>query len=165
MENNSAKSEVCANREIERKFLVRGPFKEFATSSSAIWQGYITISKGRTVRVRIRDNKAFLTIKGPSESGGLSRFEWEREISLEDAAALRTIALPGGIEKRRYIVPFGGHIFEVDEFFGANAGLVLAEVELQSENESFERPEWLGEEVTGNPRYYNSFLSGNRDIR
>ena len=95
----------------------------------------------------------------------MSRFEWEREISLEDATALRTIALPGGIEKRRYIVPFGGHIFEVDEFFGANAGLILAEVELQSENESFERPEWLGEEVTGNPRYYNSFLSGNRDIR
>ena len=117
------------------------------------------------MRVRIRDDKAFLTIKGPSESGGLSRFEWEREISLEDATALRTIALPGGIEKRRYIVPFGGHIFEVDEFFGANAGLVLAEVELQSENESFEKPEWLGEEVTGNPRYYNSFLSGNRDIR
>ena len=147
------------NVEIERKFLVCAPFKEYAISSTEIKQAYICASEGRTVRIRIRDEKGYLTIKGPSGRGGLSRFEWEREIPLEDAQALMQVTLPGGIEKRRYIVPYKGHTFEVDEFFGANAGLVLAEVELTREDEPFERPSWLGQEVTGDPRYYNSYLS------
>ncbi len=144
--------------EIERKFLVKGPFKELASSSSRIMQGYISSMKGRTVRVRIRDEKGYLTIKGPSDQGGLVRYEFEKEISLQDARDLMKICEPGIIDKTRYLVPYEGHIFEVDEFYGENEGLILAEVELKAPDESFERPAFLGREVTGDRRFYNSCM-------
>lgn len=145
--------------EIERKFLVRGEdFKQQAVSSSYIKQGYILSGGGRTVRVRIRDEKGFLTIKGPSRNGGLSRYEFEKEITFDEAEHLMALCEPGVVEKRRYIVPFRDHVFEVDEFFGDNDGLVFAEVELNDENESFEKPEFIGTEVTGDRRFYNSHL-------
>lgn len=144
--------------EIERKFLVEGEYKHLATSSSRIVQGYICSERGRTVRVRLRDDQAFLTIKGPSFSGGLTRYEFEKEISREEALSLLAICEPGIIDKVRWLVPSGNHIFEVDEFHGENEGLVVAEVELTKENEQFERPEFLGMEVTSDRRYYNSQL-------
>lgn len=144
--------------EIERKFLVKGPFKELASSSSRIMQGYISSMKGRTVRVRIRDEKGYLTIKGPSDQGGLVRYEFEKEISLQDARDLMKICEPGIIDKTRYLVPYEGHIFEVDEFYGENEGLILAEVELKAPDEPFERPAFLGHEVTGDRRFYNSCM-------
>lgn len=147
-------------REIERKFLVSGvSFKDDAARSYRISQCYLTKERGRSVRVRIRDDKAFLTIKGPADEGGMSRFEWEREIPVADAEALMTLKVSSIIEKRRFIVPFEGHTFEVDEFYGDNEGLVMAEVELGSEDEAFAKPSWLGKEVTGDRRYYNSSLS------
>ena len=147
------------NTEIERKFLVCGDFKSQAASSSRIRQAYINQAGGRTVRVRIRDEKAYLTIKGPSLDGGLSRFEWEIEIPVADAEQLLELRVSAVIDKRRYLVPFEGHTFEVDEFYGDNEGLVMAEVELSEPDEAFARPSWLGREVTGDPRYYNSHLS------
>ena len=144
--------------EIERKFLVKGPFKELASSSSRIMQGYISSMKGRTVRVRIRDEKGYLTIKGPSDQGGLVRYEFEKEISFQDARDLMKICEPGIIDKTRYLVPYEGHIFEVDEFYGENEGLILAEVELKAPDEPFERPAFLGREVTGDRRFYNSCM-------
>ncbi|MBQ0021594.1 MAG: CYTH domain-containing protein [Bacteroidales bacterium] len=145
-------------QEIERKFRVVGEFKHLATNCTHIQQGYISSGNGRTVRVRIRDEKGYLTIKGPSGKAGLSRFEWEKEISMEEATALMSICEPGIIDKHRYLVPVGNHTFEVDEFHGDNDGLVMAEVELGSEDEAYERPEWLGEEVTGDRRFYNSHM-------
>ena len=147
------------NTEIERKFLVCGDFKSQAASSSRIRQAYINQAGGRTVRVRIRDEKAYLTIKGPSLDGGLSRFEWEIEIPVADAEQLLELRVSAVIDKRRYLVPFEGHTFEVDEFYGDNEGLVMAEVELSEPDEAFARPSWLGQEVTGDSRYYNSHLS------
>lgn len=147
--------------EIERKFLVKGPFKEMASSASHIIQGYISSMKGRTVRVRIRDDRGYLTIKGPSDQGGLVRYEFEKEISLQDALDLMKLCEPGIIDKTRYLVPFGGHTFEVDEFYGENEGLILAEIELQSPDEAFDRPDFLGKEVTGDRRYYNSCMRQN----
>ncbi len=145
--------------EIERKFLVKDEsYKLMAFSSSRIAQGYICSARGRTVRVRIRNEKGYLTIKGPSEEGGLSRYEWEKEIPLEEAKELMKICEPGMIDKTRYLVASGNHTFEVDEFYGDNEGLVIAEVELKHENESFEKPPFIGEEVTGIVKYYNSFL-------
>lgn len=145
--------------EIERKFLVKDEsYKQQAISSSRIAQGYICSGRGRTVRVRIRDEKGYLTIKGPAAQGGLSRYEWEKEIPLNEAQELMKLCEPGMIDKTRYLVPSGSHVFEVDEFYGENEGLVVAEVELQTENESFEKPDFIGEEVTGDVRYYNSFL-------
>ncbi|MDY4482214.1 MAG: CYTH domain-containing protein [Candidatus Cryptobacteroides sp.] len=145
--------------EIERKFLVKSPeFKDQATGCSHFVQGYITSPPAKTVRVRIADDKAYLTIKGSGSASGMSRFEWEMEIPGKDALALLGICEGGVIEKDRYYVPYAGHTFEVDEFFGDNEGLVMAEVELSSEDESFEKPEWLGQEVTGDSRYYNSSL-------
>lgn len=145
--------------EIERKFLVKSPeFKDQATGCSHFVQGYITSPPAKTVRVRIADDKAYLTIKGSGSASGMSRFEWEMEIPGKDALALLGICEGGVIEKDRYYVPFAGHTFEVDEFFGDNEGLVMAEVELSSEDETFEKPEWLGQEVTGDSRYYNSSL-------
>ena len=145
--------------EIERKFLVKDEsYKLMAFSSSRIAQGYICSARGRTVRVRIRNEKGYLTIKGPSEEGGLSRYEWEKEIPLEEAKELMKICEPGMIDKTRYLVASGNHTFEVDEFYGDNEGLVIAEVELKHENESFEKPSFIGEEVTGIVKYYNSFL-------
>ncbi|MDL2264933.1 CYTH domain-containing protein [Parabacteroides sp. OttesenSCG-928-G21] len=145
--------------ETERKFLVAGDFKPAVTKQFKIKQGYISASSGRTVRVRIRDDKGFLTIKGPSENGGLTRYEFEQEILLKDAEDLFRICLPGTIEKIRYHVPFKDHLWEVDVFEGENEGLILAEIELSSEDETFEKPGWLGQEVTGDTRFYNSMLS------
>ena len=148
------------SQEIERKFLVEDDsYKRMATSSSHIVQGYICRTSGRTVRVRIRGEKAYLTIKGPSPDGGLSRYEWEHEIPGREALELMQLCESGVIDKVRYLVPFEGHIFEVDEFFGDNEGLVMAEVELEAVDEAFELPPFLGKEVTGDRRYYNSCLT------
>ena len=149
-------------QEIERKFMVVGEFRHLAHNSYHIAQGYIASGR-RTVRVRIADDRAWLTIKGPSKDGGLSRFEWEKDITLREALELMQLAEGSVIEKYRHIVEFEGHTFEVDEFYGDNEGLVLAEVELSSEDEAYEKPEWLGEEVTGDIRYYNSMLMKNPD--
>ena len=146
-------------QEIERKFLVKDDsFKELAFSFSRIAQGYICSTRGRTVRVRIRDDKGYLTIKGPAGENGLSRYEWEKELPLAEAQELMKLCEPGMIDKVRYLVQCGKHVYEVDEFYGDNEGLVVAEVELASEDESFEKPDFIGEEVTGVVKYYNSFL-------
>ncbi len=144
-------------KEIERKFLVAGDYKQAAVSSSHIVQGYIGRTPSLTFRIRLRDERGYLTVKGRTDEAGMSRDEWEYEIPAADAREL--LAHSGGtIEKRRYMVPAGRHTFEVDEFFGANEGLTMAEVELSSPDETFERPAWLGDEVTGDKRYYNSQL-------
>lgn len=146
-------------QEIERKFLVKDTsFREMSFSRSHIVQGYICSARGRTVRVRIRDEKGYLTIKGPSNVAGTSRYEWEHELPLSDAEELMKLCEPGMIDKVRYLVQSGNHVFEVDEFHGENEGLIVAEIELASENEAFEHPPFLGEEVTGQVKYYNSFL-------
>jgi len=153
-----------SGQEIERKFLVRGErYRELAVSSSRIRQNYIMSSKGVSVRVRIRDDKGFLTIKGPAGEGKLSRYEFETEITLDEARHLLELCRPGGIDKRRYLVPSpdGKHTFEVDEFYGFNAGLVMAEVELGSEDEPFEKLDFIGLEVTGDPHFYNSHMLRN----
>ena len=144
--------------EIERKFMVVGDYKKFATSHSRIMQGYICSGRGRTVRVRLRDDKGYLTIKGPSLNGGLSRYEFEKEITRDEALSLMRLCEPGIIDKIRWLVPQGNHTYEVDEFFGDNAGLVVAEDELRSEDEYFEHAPFLGVEVTGDRKYYNSSL-------
>jgi CYTH domain-containing protein len=145
--------------EIERKFLVVGDdYKKAATSHSRIRQGYICSGRGRTVRVRQRDQQAFLTIKGPSLDGGLSRYEFEKEITIDEAEHLFQLCEPGIIDKTRYLVPSGKHTFEVDEFYGDNEGLIMAEVELASPDEPYEKPAFIGQEVTGDRRYYNSHL-------
>lgn len=145
--------------EIERKFLVlNDSYKQESFSHSHIQQGYICSERGRTVRVRIRDEQAFLTIKGPSTDNGLSRYEFEKEITLEESKQLMQLCEPGIIDKIRWLVKFEQHIFEVDEFFGENEGLVMAEVELSSVDESPKMPDFIGKEVTGDRRYYNSHL-------
>ena len=144
--------------EIERKFLVCGDYKHLATSSTRIRQGYLSSRSGCTVRVRLRADKGYLTIKGPSRDGGLSRYEFEKEITMDEGLSLLALCEPGIVDKCRWLVPVGHHTFEVDEFFGENAGLVVAEVELASADEAFERPPFLGLEVTGQRRYYNSQL-------
>lgn len=144
--------------EIERKFLVSGDFKPFVNKSFRITQGYLCSAPERTVRVRVKGCKGFLTIKGISNKSGLSRFEWEKEISVNEAQALLKICKLGVIDKTRYLVEVGKHTYEVDEFSGDNEGLVLAEIELSSEDEDFIKPEWLGKEVTGDIKYYNSML-------
>lgn len=144
--------------EIERKFLVTGDFRPYATSRHRIVQGYISARSGRTVRIRLYDDNAFLTIKGPSFDGGLSRHEFEYAIPKEDAPALLALCEGGIIDKTRWLIPAGERTFEVDEFHGDNQGLVVAEIELGDADEQFPRPEWLGEEVTGQRRYYNSQL-------
>lgn len=146
-------------QEIERKFLVRSDFKAEATKSIRIIQGYLSSVPERTIRVRIKGDKAYLTIKGQSSSDGLSRYEWEKEITPIEAKELLSLCEPGVIDKTRYIVPYEGHDFEVDEFYGDNEGLVLAELELTSKEENFSMPDWLGKEVTGDTRYYNSALN------
>ena len=148
--------------EIERKFLVKNnDYKRLSTSSTRISQGYICSHRGRTVRVRIRDGRGYLTIKGPSDIGGLARYEFEKEISLDEAQRLMDLFEPGKIDKTRYLVPSVKHTFEVDEFYGENEGLVMAEVELSSEDETFIKPDFIGQEVTGDRRYYNSCLLKN----
>lgn len=146
-------------QEIERKFLVQGEFKSSAYASERIAQGYLSSVPERTVRVRMKGDKGFLTIKGIADEAGVSRYEWEKEIPVNEARELMKLCEPGVIDKIRYLVKCGAHVFEVDEFHGENEGLVLAEVELQSVTEHFDRPEWLGEEVTGDKRYYNAMLS------
>ncbi len=146
-------------REIERKFLVTGDFKQDACDSFRLVQGYISTDPDRTVRVRIKGEQGFLTIKGRSSLDGLSRYEWEKEIPASEALELMNLCVSGVIYKTRYLVPCGDHTYEVDVFHGANEGLVLAEIELSDELEAFEKPFWLGEEVTGDVRYYNSMLS------
>ncbi|MBE6222550.1 MAG: CYTH domain-containing protein [Bacteroidales bacterium] len=148
-------------QEIERKFLVKGSFKEAAFDALRITQGYLSTAPGRSVRVRLRGEQGFLTIKGPSLDGGLSRFEWEKEIGAQDARELLALCEPGIIDKTRWLVKAGRHTFEVDEFHGDNEGLIVAEVELGTPDEAFEKPAWLGEEVTGDRRYYNSALTKN----
>ncbi|CAM4136474.1 CYTH domain-containing protein [Zobellia roscoffensis] len=146
--------------EIERKFLVTSvAYQEQATLKERIVQGFLNTDKERTVRVRIKGELGFLTVKGKSNDAGTVRFEWEKKISVSDAEQLLLICEPGIIDKVRYNVPIGNHIYEIDEFHGDNEGLVVAEVELQSENQTFKKPLWLGEEVTGNVKYYNSQLS------
>jgi CYTH domain-containing protein len=146
------------NTEIERKFLVRSDaFMAQATTHYEIMQGYLCKEPGKTIRVRIRDTRAFLTIKSSRLREGLAKFEWEREIDLADARELMQICLPGAISKTRYIIPTNNdRKWEVDVFHGRLDGLVLAELELEDEHETFDRPEWLGEEVTGQPQYYNA---------
>lgn len=146
--------------EIERKFAVKSTnFLANAKESYKITQGYLNTDKNRTVRVRIKGNKGFITVKGISSADGLSRFEWEKEIDIKDAEALLLLCEDFVIDKTRYIIPFDTVVFEVDVFEGANKGLVIAEVELESTEQQFEKPEWLGEELTGDERFYNAYLS------
>ncbi|MBL4745630.1 MAG: CYTH domain-containing protein [Flavobacteriaceae bacterium] len=146
-------------QEIERKFLVKGAYKSLATSNVRISQGYLSSVAVRTVRVRISDNTGFLTIKGIGNASGTTRYEWEREIPLQEAKELLLLCEKGVIEKTRFLIPeASGLTFEVDEFYGENQGLVVAEIELPSEAYSFEKPDWLGEEVTGDTKYYNACL-------
>ncbi|WP_029038086.1 CYTH domain-containing protein [Salinimicrobium xinjiangense] len=148
-------------QEIERKFLILDTpdFRKEAFGKTRIVQGYLNSAVERNVRVRVRGEQGFLTIKGKSSSDGLSRYEWEKEIPVSEAEELLKLCEPGIIEKFRYEIGYGNHIFEVDEFLGENEGLLLAEVELRSQEEDFQKPEWLGQEVTGNEKYYNSYLS------
>lgn len=145
--------------EIERKFLVKNnAFKDQTLRSHYIVQGYLSKDPERTVRVRIIDKEGWLTIKGKSNAQGTSRSEWEKSIPLEDAKQLLVLAIDVPIEKIRHIVPIENFTFEVDEFLTHNKNLLLAEIELPSEDTSFPRPDWLGDEVTGNPSYYNAMM-------
>ncbi len=148
-------------KEIEKKFLVKGDFKPFISKQTRIVQGYLSSVPERTVRIRIKGDKGFITVKGIGNLSGASRYEWEKEIPISETEELLKICEPGVIDKTRFLVKVGPHTFEVDEFYGENNGLVLAEIELGSETESFEKPAWLGEEVTGDTRYYNSMLMKN----
>jgi len=144
--------------ETERKFLVKGEFRDLASGKEEIVQTYLAIDQHKTVRLRIIDEKAFITIKSRPKANSISRNEWEYEIPAEDAREMMAISLPGKIVKTRYLVPAGKHTFEVDVFHDKNEGLVIAEIELQMEDDEFEKPRWLGEEVTGQPQYYNANL-------
>lgn len=146
-------------QEIERKFLVKSDeFKEQASQKTLFVQAYLNTDPERTIRIRISGDKAFITIKGKSSENGLTRFEWEKPIELDEAKELLKLCEPGKIEKYRYLISAGAHTYEVDEFLEDNAGLVLAEIELENEDDNFQKPDWLGEEVTGNADYYNSNL-------
>ena len=149
-------------QEIERKFLLKSDFKPFVTKATRITQGYLSSVPERTVRVRIKGDKGFITIKGIGNTSGASRFEWEKEIPVEEVKSLLELCEPGIIDKTRYIVPeAGGLKFEVDEFYGDNEGLTVAEIELPTEDHPFSKPDWLGEEVTGDVKYFNSMLMKN----
>ena len=146
--------------EIERKFLVLNTdFELFAVSKNRIVQGYLNSNPERTVRVRIKGEKGFLTIKGKGNDSGTTRLEWEKEIAVGEAEVLLTLCEDGVIDKIRFEIPLGEHVFEVDVFEGENHGLIVAEIELTAENEFFEKPNWLGKEVTGDQKYYNAALS------
>ena len=147
--------------EIERKFLVTGDFRTDISQSTRITQGYLYSSPKKTIRIRRAGEKAFLTIKGKPNESGTTRYEWEQEIKIEDATTLLKMCEPGMIDKTRHLVPAGKHSYEVDEFHGENEGLVLAEIELTDEHETFVKPIWLGKEVTGDQRYYNAMLAKN----
>jgi adenylate cyclase len=144
--------------ETERKFLVRGEFRHDAVKSIDILQRYLSVDPLKTIRIRIADDEAFLTVKSPGKTGAIARGEWEFAIPVDDAKDLMEICLPGSVVKTRYIVPAGRRKFEVDVFHDKNEGLVIAEIELGSEDEEFKKPGWLGDEVTGDPRYYSSAL-------
>ncbi len=147
------------NLEIERKFLVKNDsFKLESFKKEKIIQGFLSLVPERTVRVRIKGDSGFITVKGIGNKSGTTRFEWEKEISLKEATKLLKICEPGIIDKTRFNIRSGNHTFEVDEFYGNNKGLILAEIELNSEDEAFNKPDWLGNEVTGNIKYYNSYL-------
>ncbi len=149
-------------QEIERKFLVKNDaFKKESFNQTKIVQGFLSTVPERTVRIRIKGDKGFITVKGIGNKSGTSRFEWEKEISIQDATDLLKISEPGVIDKTRFNVKSGEHTFEVDEFYGENEGLTVAEVELSAEDENFNKPSWLGEEVTGQVKYYNSMLMKN----
>ena len=146
--------------EIERKFLVKSnAYTEESFKTTRITQGFLNTDKNRTIRVRIKEDKGYLTVKGKSTNNGLSRFEWEKEISKTDAESLLQLCKKGIIDKIRYHVKVDNHIFEVDEFLAENKGLIIAEIELNHEKEIFKKPNWLGKEVTGDIKYYNSQLS------
>jgi len=146
-------------QEIERKFLVKSDaYKLAASKKTPIIQGFLSSVPERTVRVRVKDEQGFITVKGLGNESGASRYEWEKEISIDEAYELLKICEPGIIDKIRFEVKSGKHIFEVDEFYGENEGLVIAEVELSSEDEAYKKPDWLGKEVTGITKYYNSIL-------
>lgn len=148
--------------EIERKFLVKSDeFKAQAFRQNKIAQGYLSSVPERTVRIRIKGEKGFITIKGIGHHSGMTRFEWENEIPLDEAQELLKLCEKGKIEKTRFEIKSGKHIFEVDEFYGENQGLIMAEIELDSETEAFVKPDWLGDEVTNDKRYYNAYLSTN----
>jgi adenylate cyclase len=144
--------------EIERKFMVRGEFRHLAIKKTRIIQTYLSVDPDKTIRIRAAGRKAFITIKNRPKGRSFIRDEWEFQIPFADAMEIMKISLPGKIDKTRYLVPVGKHMFEVDEFHDKNEGLVIAEIELASESEKFEKPEWLGEEVTGRPEYYNANL-------
>jgi CYTH domain-containing protein len=147
-------------QEIERKFLVHSlDFVKEAIQFQKIAQGYLNATPERTVRIRIKDQKGFITIKGKGDETGTTRFEWEKEIALHEAEVLLKLCEKGAINKTRYLIPKGKHTFEVDIFEGENKGLIVAEIELSDANETFEKPNWLSEEVTGNEKYYNAYLS------
>lgn len=148
-------------KEIERKFLISGEFKHLASKKIEIKQGYLSSVPERSVRIRITNEQAFLTIKGITNKSGTTRFEWEKELNIEEAKELFELCEPGAIEKTRYIIPVGKHNYEVDEFHKENSGLIVAEIELSKENETFLKPVWLGKEVTGDNKYFNSQLSIN----
>jgi adenylate cyclase len=145
-------------QEIEKKFLVEGDFRPFVTKSTRIVQGYLSSVPERTVRVRVKGEKGFLTIKGIGNDSGASRFEFEKEITVDEANELLKICETGVIDKVRHLVKADPYTYEVDEFHGENEGLTVAEIELPDENAAFDKPEWLGAEVTGDKRYYNSML-------
>ena len=150
--------------EIERKFLPSAHFNLTEIQKSAsqffeITQGYICDDAQRTVRIRTKSNKGFVTIKGIGNEGNLSRYEWEKEIEFQEAKDLLKLCLKGVISKTRYEILFENHVFEVDVFHGDNKGLIIIELELESENEMYVKPLWLGEEVTSDNRYFNSYLN------
>ncbi len=146
-------------QEIERKFLVKGDFKTFAIEKKKIIQGYLSTVAKSAVRIRISDNKGFITIKGIANKSGISRYEWEKQIPIDEAYDLLELCEDNRIEKTRYIIPANGDlVFEVDEFYGENEGLIIAEIELPNEDSSFTKPLWLSKEVTGITKYYNAML-------
>ena len=148
--------------EIERKYLVTSlDFLNQYSSKNEIAQGYLNSNPERTVRIRIKGNKGFITIKGIGSESGISRFEWKKEIEIEETKSLLKLCERGVIEKTRYEVKSGKHIIEIDVFHGENDGLILAEIELENENEAILKPDWIGNEVTNDKRYYNSYLSQN----
>lgn len=148
-------------QEIERKFLVKGDFKQDVSKQTRITQGYLSSVPERTVRVRVKGDKGFITIKGIGNASGASRYEWEKEIPVNEVQELLELCEPGIIDKTRFLVNHGGLTFEVDEFYGDNEGLTVAEVELESEDQAFDKPDWLGKEVTGDVKYFNSMLMKN----
>ncbi|MBC8184083.1 CYTH domain-containing protein [candidate division KSB1 bacterium] len=148
-------------KEIERKFLVKGDFKTFSKKETRITQGYLSSVPERTVRVRLKGEKGFITIKGIGSESGASRYEWEKEIPVNEVQDLLKICEPGVIDKTRYLVEFEGFTWEVDEFYGDNEGLTVAEIELPEEDTVFKKPSWAGDEVTGEKKYFNSMLMKN----